>query len=174
MAQGYADRRLWLESYMEEIQGLRDNDTYTVINGKAYANNYSDVQVLPSMNVQTIKKDSEGLPIRVKSRIVALGNFEDTIWDKSDKFAPVLRDESSRLMTTMAIGIGRREKQGDCKNAFIQSRLPANEKIIVRPPKGCPSASPVICGSSARLYMVFDGAFITGITTSNVFSSVSD
>jgi hypothetical protein len=41
-------------------------------------------------------------------------------------------------MTSMAVERGRREKQGDCKNAFVQSYLPKNEKIIVRPPKGCP------------------------------------
>jgi hypothetical protein len=54
------------------------------------------------MNVQTIKKDERGNPDRAKSRIVALGNYEDRIWEKSEKYAPVLRDENSRAMTTMA------------------------------------------------------------------------
>jgi hypothetical protein len=90
------------------------------------------------MCVQTIKKDEVGAPDRAKSRIVALGNLEDRIWQKSEKHAPVLRDESARLMTTMAVDMGRREKQGDCKNAFCQSYLPKDETIIVRPPKGCP------------------------------------
>jgi hypothetical protein len=38
----------------------------------------------------------------------------------------------------MAVGLGRREKQGDCKNAFVQSYLPKDETIVVRQPKGCP------------------------------------
>jgi hypothetical protein len=94
------------------------------------------------MCVQTIKKDKNGDADRAKSRIVALENQEERIWQKSDKFAPVLRDESSRLMTSMAVQSGRREKQGDCKNAFCQSYLPKDETIIIRPPRGCPLSKP--------------------------------
>jgi hypothetical protein len=53
-----------------------------------------------------------------------------------------LRDESSRATTTTAVEMGRREKQGDCKNAFVQSYLPKDETIICRPPKGCPLSKP--------------------------------
>jgi hypothetical protein len=73
---------------------------------------------------------------------VALGNYEDRIWEKSEKYAPVLRDESSRAMTSMAIEKGRREKQGDCKNAFVQSYLPKDETIVCRPLRGCPLSNP--------------------------------
>ena len=79
---------------------------------------------------------------RAKSRVVALGNHEETEWTKAETFAPVLRDESSRVMTTMAIEHGRIEKQGNCKNAFVQSELPKDEIIIVRPPPGCPLSKP--------------------------------
>jgi hypothetical protein len=41
-------------------------------------------------------------------------------------------------MTSMAVQSGRREKQGDCKNAFCQSYLPNDETIIISPPKRCP------------------------------------
>jgi hypothetical protein len=42
----------------------------------------------------------------------------------------------------MAVEMGRREKQGDCKNAFVHSYLPKDETIICRPPKGCPLSKP--------------------------------
>jgi hypothetical protein len=138
MKQGYADRRTWVESYHEEASGLKEQDTYVVLSNKEYQEQYSNIQILPTMCVQTIKKDEAGVPVRAKSRIVALGNFEDRIWEKADKFAPVLRDESARTMTSMAVSMGRREKQGDCKNAFCQSYLPKDETIILRPPKDCP------------------------------------
>jgi hypothetical protein len=105
---------------LEEVGGLQEQDTYVTISHKEYAAKYSDIQILPSMCVQTIKKDGNNDPVRAKSRVVAIRNFEKRIWEKSEKYAPVLRDESSRLMTSMAIGYGRREKQGDCKNAFVQ------------------------------------------------------
>jgi hypothetical protein len=135
------DRRIWLESYLEEAEGLKEQDTYYTISNKQYKDNYKHIQVIPSMCVQTVKNDEDGAADRAKSRIVALGNFEERIWNKSDKFAPVLRDESSRVMTSMAVQAGRREKQGDCKNAFCQSYLPKDETIILRPPKGCPTSN---------------------------------
>jgi hypothetical protein len=45
-------------------------------------------------------------------------------------------------MTSMAVQAGRREKQGDCKNAFCQPYVPKDETIIIRPPKGCPLSKP--------------------------------
>jgi hypothetical protein len=135
------DRSIWIESYLEEAGGLKEQNTYSVLSGK-YSADYSDVQIIPSMCVQTVKPDKNGDPVRAKSRIVALGNHEERLWSKSKKFAPVLRGESSRLIMTMAVQSGRREKQGDCKNAFCQSYLPKDEKIIIRPPKGCPLSKP--------------------------------
>jgi hypothetical protein len=127
-----------MDSYVEEVQGLKDQDTYVVITPAKYEKSYQSIQIIPTMCVQTIKKDEVDAPDRAKSRIVAIGNLKDRIWQKSEKHAPVLHDESSRLMTSMAVGMSRQEKQGDCKNAFCQSYLPKDEAIIVRPPKGCP------------------------------------
>jgi hypothetical protein len=125
------DRKIWVDSYLEEAGGLKEQNTYYTISSKEYREKHQHIQVIPSMCVQTVKKDKNGAPDRAKSRIVALGNFEERVWEKSDKFAPVLRDESSRAMTSMAVQSGRREKQGDCKNAFCQSYLPEDETIIL-------------------------------------------
>jgi hypothetical protein len=57
---------------------------------------------------------------------------------KSDKYAPVIRKKSCRLLTSLAIGLGRTQKQGDCKNALCHPLLPENKSIIIRPPAGCP------------------------------------
>jgi hypothetical protein len=139
---GNPDRPIWVDSYIEEANGLKEQYTYVTITAKEYREKYSDIQIIPSMCVQTVKKDEVGAPVCAKSRIVALGNHEDRVWEKNENFFPVLRDESSRLMTSMAVQAGRREKQGDCKNAFCQSYLPKDETIIIRPPKGCPLSKP--------------------------------
>jgi hypothetical protein len=133
MKQGTPDRPIWIESYLEEAQGLKEQDTYYTISGKEYKANYKHIQVIPSMCVQTVKKDKNGDADRAKSRIVALGNLEERVWNKSDQIAPMLRDESSRVMTSMAIQAGQQEKQGDCKNVFCQSYLPKDETIILHP-----------------------------------------
>ena len=92
------------------------------------------------MCVLTIKRDENLLPLRAKSRIVVLGNHEDRDWSKSEKYAPVLRADSLRLMVSLAVENRRVLKQGDCKNAFCQGDLPADETTIVRPPSGDPDA----------------------------------
>jgi hypothetical protein len=85
MELSYADRKVWLESYLEEAKGLKEQDTYVTISAKEYENKYSDIRVIPSMSVQTIKQDENRNPVRAKIRIVALGNHQETVWTKSEK-----------------------------------------------------------------------------------------
>jgi hypothetical protein len=170
--------KVWIDSYLEEAEGLKEQNTYYTISAKEYREKHQHIQVIPSMAVQTVKKDENGALDRAKSRIVALGNFEVRVWEKSEKFAPVLPDESSRVMTSMAVQSGRREKQGDCKNAFCQSYLPKDETIIIRPPKGCPLSKPGelwvllktlygLCRSPYHWYQAIKKIFLTkGLTMS--------
>ena len=39
----------------------------------------------------TIKRNERLAPDRAKSRIVVLGNLENRVWQKSEKYAPVLQ-----------------------------------------------------------------------------------
>jgi hypothetical protein len=55
------------------------------------------------MCVLNIKKDEMLNPLCAKSRIVVLGNHEDRVWTKSEKYAPVLRSDSLRLMVSLAV-----------------------------------------------------------------------
>ena len=73
---------------------------------------------------------------------MALGNLEERFWSKSDRFAPVLRQDSLRFLTSLAVEKRRALRQGDCKNAFCHGVLPPEEITIVRPPAGDPDADP--------------------------------
>ena len=94
------------------------------------------------MNVQVIKPNEKGNPDCVKSQIVALGNHNDDIWSKSDRYAPVINKTNHQLLTSLAVGMGRTQKQGDCKNAFLQPTLPEDEVVVCSPPLGCPYSDP--------------------------------
>ncbi len=94
------------------------------------------------MCILTNKKDKHLLPLHAKSRIVVLGNHEDHIWTKSDRFAPVLRQDSLHFLTSLVVQKRRALRQGDCKNAFCQGILPPDETTIVRPPSGDPDVDP--------------------------------
>ena len=98
-------------------------------------------KAIPTMCVLTIKKDEMLNPIRAKSHIVVLGNHEDRVWTKSEKYAPVLRPDSLRLMISLTVERRRTLKQGNCKNAFCQGIFPDDEITIVKPPIGDPDAA---------------------------------
>ncbi len=74
---------------------------------------------IPTMCVLTIKPDEMLNPHRAKSRIVVLGNHEDRLWSKLDKYAPVLRPDTLRLIVSIAIEQRKVLQQGDCKNTFL-------------------------------------------------------
>eukprot|EP00804_Cyclotella_cryptica_P002399 CCRYP_004096-RA/>CCRYP_004096-RA protein AED:0.22 eAED:0.22 QI:0/0/0/1/0/0/3/0/917 len=95
-------------------------------------------KALPSMCVLVIKPDKDGYPVRAKSRIVVLGNFEDHYYSKSQRYAPVLKYSSLCLLCSKAVGEKCILKQGDCKNAFCHATLPDDELTVVRPPVGDP------------------------------------
>ena len=144
LAANHPDREVWLESFYEEKRGIEDLDTYTKISLADYRNLRENgaPRAIPTMCVLTIKKDENLRPLRAKSRIVVLGNHEERVWKKSEKFAPVLRQDSLRFLTSMAVASRRPLRQGDCKNAFCQGILPPDEVTIVRPPSGDPDAAP--------------------------------
>jgi hypothetical protein len=51
MHKSYTDQKTWLESYLEELYALREQDTYFNINAAEYENNYQGVQIIPTMCV---------------------------------------------------------------------------------------------------------------------------
>ena len=85
-----------------------------------------------------MKNNKDGKPLRAKSRIVVLGDFEDRLNQKFQRYAPVLKYSSLRLLTDKYVGDKRIIQQGDCKNAFYNSTLPDNEVTVIRPPIGDP------------------------------------
>ena len=135
------DRHVWLASYQEESQGLMDHDVYERISKKDYLalrRSGAIPKAIPSMCVLVVKPDKDGNPHRAKSRFVVLGNHEDCIFSKSQRYAPVLKYSSLRLLTSKAVGDKRVLQQGDCKNAFCQASLSEDEATVVRPPLGDP------------------------------------
>ena len=88
------------------------------------------------------QKDKNLLPLRAKSRIVVLGYHEGRLWSKSNRFAPVLRQDSFRFLTSLAVQKCCTLRQGDCKNTFCQGVLPPDEITIICPPSGNPDADP--------------------------------
>jgi hypothetical protein len=86
-----------------------------------------------------IKHDKDGNPVRAKSRIVVLGNHEGRVYEKSQRYAPVLKYSSLCLLVAKAIRAKTKLQQGDCKNAFCNATLPDDKLTVVMPPQGDPA-----------------------------------
>jgi hypothetical protein len=93
------------------------------------------------MCILTIKPDEMLNPFRAEYQIVVLGNHEDCVWSKLDKYAPVLRPDTMWLILSMAIKCRHFLKQGECKYAFCQGILPQDEITTVKPPIRDPEAT---------------------------------
>jgi len=105
LADSHPDREIWLDSYWEEKRGIESLNTYRKITLGEYRalRKKGAPKAIPTMRVLTIKKDKNLLPLQAKSRIMALGNLEERIWSKSDRFAPVLGQDSLRFLTSLAV-----------------------------------------------------------------------
>lgn len=138
-----SDRITWDSSYNEECDGLIDLPCWNVITEDQYqAIRHLCPYILPSMAISTIKYDEIGNKKRAKYRIVVLGNLGPNKWSKSDVFAPALSLMEFRLLIAIAVKYNRIAKNGDVKQAFVQTFLPDHEKYVVRPHPGCPRSQP--------------------------------
>ena len=82
-----------MDSYKEEKQGLIDNEVYEKISKNQYLALRRAGKVpkaVLSMCVLVVKNNKYGKPLRTKSRIVVLGDFEDHLYQKPQRYAPVL------------------------------------------------------------------------------------
>ena len=70
------------------------------------------------MCILVVKNHKYGKPLRAKSRIVVLGNFEDRLYQNSQRYTPVLKYIFIYLITAKKVNDKRILHQGYCKNAF--------------------------------------------------------
>ena len=83
-----------------------------------------------------VKNDKDRKPLHAKSITFVLGNFEDRIYQKSQRYNPVLKYISLCLITSKAVGDKIIIQQGDLKNAFCNENIPDDEVTVIRPPIG--------------------------------------
>ena len=105
LALTHPDRNVWLASFREEKDGIKLQDTYNVLTLEQYRAYRAQgaPQAIPTMCVLTIKPNEMLRPHHAKSRIVVLGNQEERIWTKSEKYALVLHPDTLRLIVSIVV-----------------------------------------------------------------------
>ena len=144
MQPSHPDCPIWVDLYQEEYKGLTSKYTFNIISAEEYHTICSTTAktAIPSMGILSVKKEAAGHPTRVKNQIIVLGNKDPTTWTKADWYTPIVALPIIHLLTALAIQHCTTLKWGDCKNTFIQSKLPDNEITIICPPSNCPTLAP--------------------------------
>ena len=91
------------------------------------------------MYVLIAKNDKDGKPLRAKSHIFVLRNFEERIYQKSQRYDLVLKYINLCLLTKKSVGDKKIIHQGDCKNVLCNVKLPDEKITVIRPPIGKPA-----------------------------------
>ncbi len=60
-------------------------------------------RAIPTMCVLAIKPDKKMNPHQAKLHLIVLGNYNDRIWLKSEKYSPILCPDTMPLIISMAV-----------------------------------------------------------------------
>ena len=84
------DRQIWDAAYAEEYDGLASLPAWECVTEQEYQKiKTPSTKLIPTMEISTIKFDKDGLPLRAKYPIVALGNLDWRTWSKSNTYTPL-------------------------------------------------------------------------------------
>ncbi|KAG5544019.1 hypothetical protein RHGRI_016690 [Rhododendron griersonianum] len=119
---------LWIEAMQEELQQFDRNSVWYLVPRPTHTN------VIGTKWIFKNKKDSEGIVVRNKARLVAQGYTQIEGIDFEETFAPVARLESIRLLFGIASHLNIKLSQMDVKSAFLNGDL--MEEVYVEQPKG--------------------------------------
>ena len=132
---------MWLDSYNRENQGIIDRDVYDNISKTQYLalkQSGSITKATPSNWVLVINNYKDIKTLHAKSCIVALAKSEDRLYQKYQRYAPVLKYISLSLLTEREVEDKRIIQQGYWKNAFCNAQLPVDKVTMIRTPIGDP------------------------------------
>lgn len=133
----------WEAAMKEEMDSLDSRGTLL------YVDRPLSAKVLPVRWVFTLKRDEFGQPIRFKARFVVKGFMQVEGIDYDETYAPVCRQETRRVLISLAAQKGLPLHQIDVKTAFLHGEL--EEEVYVEQPPGFKSG-PKVCKLQKALY----------------------
>lgn len=126
----------WLEAMHEEINAIKENNTWEVAD-LPYGR-----KAIGSKWVFKTKKDENGAVKQRKARLVAQGFSQKFGVDYDEIFAPVARTSTLRMLLSVAGTRNYTVNHYDIKTAFLNGTL--NEEIYMKQPPGFEQGSKVL------------------------------
>uniref|UniRef100_A0ABD2X989 Reverse transcriptase Ty1/copia-type domain-containing protein n=1 Tax=Trichogramma kaykai TaxID=54128 RepID=A0ABD2X989_9HYME len=140
------DKEQWKLAIQEELDSLRNNNTWEIIDRPPKA------EVIDTKWVFKVKLDSSGNIDRYKARLCARGFKQQQGINYEETYAPVVRYESLRVLFAVAARLNLEMTQFDVKTAFLYGEL--EEEILIEIPVGLdiPERSRKACRLKKALY----------------------
>ena len=119
---------LWKEAMEEEINALKENETWILMPKP------ENTKLIDNKWVFRIKTDNDGNANRYKARLVARGFTQQKDIDYKETFSPVVRYDSIRILLALATEEDLEFKHFDVKTAFLYGDI--REDIYMKQPQG--------------------------------------
>lgn len=122
------DKENWIKAMENEMQSLKENDTWTLISPP------ENTKVVSCKWIFKIKEDTNGRISCYKARLVARGYSQTKGLDFEETFAPVASRTSLRTLLSVAAAEDWEMEQFDVRTAFLYVDL--EEEIFMEQPEG--------------------------------------
>ena len=110
--QNLIDKDEWLQAVEEELSNMTNLKVYNIIKYLP-----SNANVITTRWVFKYKRDSDGRIVKRKARLVARGYTQEPGTDFHNTFAPTLKQDSLRIITSIAVNKNFNIKQIDVNSA---------------------------------------------------------
>lgn len=138
-----SDKKKWLTAMKEEIDSLKKNDVWVLVNRPK-------TNVVTNKWVLKIKRKPDGSIDRYRARLVARGFSQKYGTDYFETFAPVANTTSIRLLFAHAAIENLNMAQFDVKTAFLYGTL--DETVYMEQPEGFVEQKDKVCLLKRSLY----------------------
>jgi hypothetical protein len=121
------DHTEWEEAMKKEIEALKENDTYKLVELPHGA------EIIGGKWVYTLKETADGHKVH-KARFVARGFSQTEGVDYDEVYSPTAKMTSLRMIMQLAAQYNMKIEQMDVKSAYLNA--PVEHEIYVQQPKG--------------------------------------
>lgn len=118
----------WRRSMTDEMDAQQQNGTMSLVPRR------SNMNVLGSRWIHTVKLNPDGSVLKLKSRWVAKGYEQEEGIDFVETYSPVVRTTTIRVVLGVAVAKEWTIRQLDVRNAFLHGEL--QEEVYVEQPPG--------------------------------------
>ncbi|KAJ3622463.1 hypothetical protein MTP99_002971 [Tenebrio molitor] len=134
----------WKQAMDEEIQSLKQNQTWTLVEPP------KNQQVIDNRWVYKIKRNEDGSVQKYKARLVARGFRQVAGVDYNETFSPVTKFDSIRMILCVAASEKLILRQFDVKTAFLYGNI--DEILYMQQPDGYQDGTKRVCKLNRSLY----------------------